>query len=750
MISNPPLNSLSRHMSLFFLGCALITRTFLPGLTVEMGENALILLFSCGAFLFMCVDLLYGQWSCKHFQFTVCVWLFLGIAFISALWAADPINAIYQSSMWFSDILVFFSLCYWCRQASIRALFVAALLACVSIEALYAVYQYFIGLPATRTFVDQNTGVLQQIGIAQSSLSLFMGKLQIDKVFGHFTLSNSLGGYFIMYIPLLFVAFCRKFKTANVDWLLLLLNLLVLYALMLSKSRGSIVALSAVIFLCLGYYVWHNLNDKRLLYLASLILLLAIGIVFVTLYTEYLNFIGRHSLSLVMRMGYWATSLQIWWHAPFFGVGIGSFKDYYYTYKTPWVEEVNKAHNFYLQWPSETGLIGVFVLLIFFWKLRDLLANPAVPEEKKLRAESDNSVWVLALAALVSFSLLLMLNQFFEVEVLLDFVAHGVKQTWATEKWQLLVSYAQNCVVPVATILWLVLFRYYLKIATHLLAPIALKTALLTFVIHNFLDIDYYVPTLSQNAWVLFALLVSQLNLPARCYSSTYATRLFALILTGILFIGISSLIPKLLTISNAKQQLPVLSHRLRNTPPLAQGQKIFRHYIELLEKASQLAPWDASLNEAHANLIMDQAIAQSQNGKKTHLHLQKLLANGIQYLQQTIHFRSHWSPGYFSQAQFYLEQAKIWRNLRRRDLMKSCLDHARRSAQLALRFYPYKPTVLAFAGKIAGYQNDKIQATFYYRQALYYDDLGWRLWVRLPETIRKATIAKIGKIVPE
>ena len=143
-------------------------------------------------------------------------------------------------------------------------------------------------------------------------------------------------------------------------------------------------------------------------------MLLAVG-------THFLDIIGSHSLSLVMRIGYWRSGWEIWRRHPLLGIGSGNFHHYYYTYKSAWVEEVNKAHNCYWQWSIETGLIGMTVLLFFIWALACRLhksqSRPAVTTDPASPEDIGRcSGYLLPAAALFSFILLWLLGYFFEYD----------------------------------------------------------------------------------------------------------------------------------------------------------------------------------------------------------------------------------------------------------------------------------------------------------------------------------------------
>ena len=188
------LTPLYRNISLCLLHATLIIRIYLPGLTVGPGENSLLWLLAWVSLLFC-----YIHASESPRCYLGAPVLSGGIAlvallpFASILWAGDRMQAFYRSMTWLADIVVFLVVCYWGREQRWRRQIIAVVLACAVMEIGYVIYQYFIGMPATRALVQQNPELVTQLQTSPDFTTVFYARLYSPYIFGHFTLTNLLG-----------------------------------------------------------------------------------------------------------------------------------------------------------------------------------------------------------------------------------------------------------------------------------------------------------------------------------------------------------------------------------------------------------------------------------------------------------------------------------------------------------------------------------------------------------------------------
>ncbi|MDF2635469.1 MAG: O-Antigen ligase, partial [Pelosinus sp.] len=149
-----------------------------------------------------------------------------------------------------------------------------------------------------------------------------------------------------------------------VGLLCLLSSVISAIALVLTLSRGALLATVLVLIL----YMFFKLPTKPKQVLMTLLFLLFILALIFTIphAVERINISGmvqeRSSIqSIEERYRLWHSSIKMFLDYPAFGIGFGQFQNMYSTtYALP--EAINKsltvAHNNFLQFLSETGLVG--------------------------------------------------------------------------------------------------------------------------------------------------------------------------------------------------------------------------------------------------------------------------------------------------------------------------------------------------------------------------------------------------------
>ena len=86
-----------------------------------------------------------------------------------------------------------------------------------------------------------------------------------------------------------------------------------------------------------------------------------------------------------LRLGYWRVGLRILQHYPLTGVGLGNFGVIYPRYQFLGADDVKQAHNDYLQILCETGIPGGLLFCVFWgwvliWGARRLISTPDTHE----------------------------------------------------------------------------------------------------------------------------------------------------------------------------------------------------------------------------------------------------------------------------------------------------------------------------------------------------------------------------------
>lgn len=209
----------------------------------------------------------------------------------------------------------------------------------------------------------------------------------LDSVSGTFVNRNHFSGYLEMIVPLaigLIIARIDLFNPEGVSWREKVLklsekglasNLLVFcgiilmgIAIVFSTSRSGVFILIFTFILFSGltalFFDIHNLPKKRTKRLLRLAFLL---IVFISLYVGIDGMLQRFSLDKLLHEGrptFWAHAMRTFSDFPLFGTGLGTFGALY-----PNIEGetgllvLNHAHNDYLEYLSELGIIGFGLLL---------------------------------------------------------------------------------------------------------------------------------------------------------------------------------------------------------------------------------------------------------------------------------------------------------------------------------------------------------------------------------------------------
>lgn len=153
---------------------------------------------------------------------------------------------------------------------------------------------------------------------------------------------NDFAQALICLLPLLFVAWEKRRPFRNAV-LVLVPSGAVLWAVLLTRSRGGLVALAGVIAAAVIYR--QRPGVRRPVGIAALVSAIP-GFVLLFGY-------AKADASAVSRLEAWSAGLQMLKSSPVWGVGFGQFTEYH--------ERV--AHNSFVQCFAETGLVGYFLWL---------------------------------------------------------------------------------------------------------------------------------------------------------------------------------------------------------------------------------------------------------------------------------------------------------------------------------------------------------------------------------------------------
>jgi len=272
-------------------------------------------------------------------------------------------------------------------------------------EGLELLTYFFIGFLILRTVtrraqINRIFSVLIAVGVFEAFYGmfelynknpriLFYKKVHyLDTVTGTFVNRNHLSGYLEMVIPLaigLIIAKGNLFSTERLKWREKILrisekgfstNLLMSIAIIImslgiifSKSRSGIFLLvfSFILFFGLAVLYFRRTEDQKK-WISTFLAIIFIFIVIFSLYIGLSNTLERFSLDKLLlekRPVFWENTLGLFKDFPIFGTGLGTFSSLY----PDWDQDGNlvrvyHAHNDYLEYLSELGIMGFLFLLM--------------------------------------------------------------------------------------------------------------------------------------------------------------------------------------------------------------------------------------------------------------------------------------------------------------------------------------------------------------------------------------------------
>jgi len=252
-----------------------------------------------------------------------------------------------------------------------RRLLLLPLLGSLFVMVLYGYYQYFWEFDRMLAeMAAKPIQVQQELGISQESWPDFVSRVEGREIFSTFLMSNSLGGYLVLLLPVLAGYLCDRLRTGRRGpWRVVELSLLAIMvaaggaALLLSRVKGAWLALGGASVLgALLLLAWRRL--RRLWPALVLGVCLAAGLFFWWLWRTDVTRRVLVNDSLGARLGFWHGALQVIGKHPL-GVGIDRFQPYYLQDKLPSAHEVDLPHCVWLEVLVELGPLGLLALIWF-------------------------------------------------------------------------------------------------------------------------------------------------------------------------------------------------------------------------------------------------------------------------------------------------------------------------------------------------------------------------------------------------
>jgi len=193
--------------------------------------------------------------------------------------------------------------------------------------------------------------------------------------------------YLAMYLMPIFVmsgvVLGQKIKARKGYLFSALSGLFIIVALILTQSRGSLVAVGGVILVAAYIFARRRktlgVSLKSVFWIALILFFASVFYLYRPDFTDH----ARKATSSNIRYYIWSTSLEMAKRKPFFGVGLGNYQDYFsdltknrVNYPEFISPQALTAHNLYLHFYLVAGVLGLasFILLLVnsrFWLSED-------------------------------------------------------------------------------------------------------------------------------------------------------------------------------------------------------------------------------------------------------------------------------------------------------------------------------------------------------------------------------------------
>jgi len=184
--------------------------------------------------------------------------------------------------------------------------------------------------------------------------------------FGPFVNRNHFAGFTGMLIPLtLGVAFTRQRRERQA--LFGFFAVIMSVALFLSLSRAGILSFFAGIMVFFVFLLWQRLREKKLRALVLFLCILSLYLLFLGI-DPVVDRFYQTDIGSEERFTVWAATIRAFQDFPVTGTGLGTYMHVFPLYSSDTsLQLYDHAHNDYLEFLLETGIIGGLLLCIFFF-----------------------------------------------------------------------------------------------------------------------------------------------------------------------------------------------------------------------------------------------------------------------------------------------------------------------------------------------------------------------------------------------
>jgi O-antigen ligase len=221
-------------------------------------------------------------------------------------------------------------------------------------------------------------------------------------IYGPYVNHNHYAGLMEMLVPVPLVFAFTRYPHGRERWAAASAAALMGATIFLCGSRGGMIAFCAqvAIFFC---FLFKERRREGVVFLLGGFLLLSVGLIAwiggsqVSARLSTMSIENRSELAGDMRLQIDRDTLRMSAKRPILGWGFGTFENVYPRFRSFYTNHVvDKAHNDYLQWLSETGVVGFFVLLWFLAKV----FQQGLRKSRNWRSDVNAGVAVAAILAI--------------------------------------------------------------------------------------------------------------------------------------------------------------------------------------------------------------------------------------------------------------------------------------------------------------------------------------------------------------
>lgn len=243
-------------------------------------------------------------------------------------------------------IALYFAVTGWVRSRQEVESLVHIIIVSTIVVALYGIYQAVID--------DYGTFYFRMYPIQEEGVQPWEGR--VSSFLFHF---NSLAGYLNLVLPFCLAVIATSKKEGQFRRLAGFCLVLGVLALVLTQSRGGLIAFAGTILLGLWFLPGNKSLRLWLLGFFPIGVLLLIPVL--SLYSK--RFSSVDEFTATGRLMFFGAAWRLFLSKPLVGVGYGNFRELYATLIPGVPGGVLDSHNLYLQLLSETGVLGFCVFL---------------------------------------------------------------------------------------------------------------------------------------------------------------------------------------------------------------------------------------------------------------------------------------------------------------------------------------------------------------------------------------------------